>query len=100
MPQINIQHAHELTPDEAVERLQRIVEFARDAYGSKIAHWEESWDGHTWSYSITAMGFSSRGRVTVEPNQVSLRGDLPLSLLLFRGRIESTIREQLSRFLA
>jgi hypothetical protein len=38
--------------------------------------------------------------VTVEPNEVKLHGVLPFAAMMFKGKIEQTVREELEKLLA
>ena len=38
--------------------------------------------------------------MTVEPNQVVLQGSLPFAAMMFKGKIEQTVKEELEKALA
>ncbi len=99
MPKLKISHGHELSRDEAAERLKRFIELAKAQYGSHVRDLVEEWSENTLSYSFRAMGFSTKGNLLVEENEVHITSDLPLAAIVFKGRIEETIRRQLASVL-
>jgi len=99
MPSMNLKVEHSLTQEEARERLQRFLELVKAQYGSHVSNLEEEWNENFLRFAFSAMGFSTSGKVTVEATEVVVDSKIPLAAMMVRGKIESTIREQLTRVL-
>lgn len=99
MPKLTVAVEHSLTPEEAVDRLQRFLSVLKERYQDKISNLEESWETHGGSFSFSVMGFSTSGTVSVDPSEVKIDGKLPLAAMMFKGTIEQQIRDQLDRIL-
>ncbi len=100
MPQMNLAIDHALSRDEARQRLQRLIEVVKDAYGGQVKNLQENWTEHAVEFSFSAMGFSTSGKVQVEETHVAIESKLPLAAVMFRGKIEETIRHQVGRALS
>ena len=100
MPKLNVTIPHQLGADEARRRIQGAVAEAMGRYGDKVSNLQERWEGDRGEFSGKAMGFNLSGTVTVRPDAVEIRGDLPLAAAMFKGQIEAAIRERGSKLLA
>jgi len=99
MAKLKISHEHSLGRDEAIERLQRFIEMAKEQYGTHVSDLQENWHEEGLDFSFRAMGFSTNGTMRVESNQVHLQSHLPMAALIFKGKIEEAVRKQLQRVL-
>lgn len=99
MPSLNLSVAHTLSQEEARERLQRFLEVVKSQYGEHVNNLEEEWTDEFVRFAFSAMGFSTSGKMTVSQGEVVVDSKIPLAAMMFRGKIESTIREQLTRVL-
>ncbi len=99
MAKLKISHEHTLGRDEAIERLQRFIELAKEQYGTHVSDLQEAWHEEGLDFSFRAMGFSTNGTLRVEASQVHLHSHLPLAALVFKGKIEESVRKQLARVL-
>lgn len=100
MPGMNISMPHTLGQEEALRRLQAALEKAKARNEGKVTNLQENWSGNRLDYSFSTFGFNVKGDVTVEPSEVKLNGTLPFAAMMFKGKIEQTVREELSRILA
>lgn len=100
MAKLKISQPHELSRDEAIERLQRFIEMAKAQYGSHVNDLQETWHEEGLDFSFRAMGFSTNGSLKVEASEVHLNGHLPLAAVMFKGKIEDAVRKNLSRVLS
>jgi putative polyhydroxyalkanoate system protein len=97
MPQFNVTVPHTLTQEVARERLERFVDVLRQKFQDSVNDLEQNWEGDTLRFQFKTFGIPLKGGITIEPNQLNVKGDLPFSAMMFRGKIESAIREQLER---
>lgn len=100
MPKMKVSVPHNLTTDDAKQRLENFVGILKQEYGSNLDDIREDWQGNKGTFSFKAMGMSVEGNVLVEPNEVFIEGDLPIAALPFKGKIESTIKDQLKTLLS
>ena len=100
MPKLSISIPHELSSDEATGRVKRLAEKIHDRYKDQAKDIEHSWEGNTLNYSFRSMGMNFKGDVVIEANEVKLSGDLPFAAMMFKGKIEQAVREQMTKTLA
>ena len=91
---------HRLGQEEALKRVKTLLGDVKTQFGDKISDLREDWQDNIGSFSFTAMGFSVSGTLTVETSEVRLSANLPFAAMLFKGRMESTIRERAGTLLA
>lgn len=99
MPQMNVKVDHQLEPEEAVRRLRAFLELIKQAYGHQVSQLEENWEDRVGTFSFKALGFKTSGNVEVDQGEVRVTGQLPLAALMFRGKIEETLRDNLTKAL-
>ena len=100
MPKINLTVSHRLSQEEALKRVQGLLEDLRSQYSDQISDLREQWSNNICRFSFSAMGSSESGTLTVTPSSVELSGDLPWAASLFKGKIESAIKKQAETLLA
>lgn len=100
MSKMKVSVPHNLTMDDARQRLENFVGILKQEYGSNLDNVREDWHGNKGTFSFKAMGMAVEGNVSVEPNEVYIEGDLPMAALPFKGKIESTIKDQLKTLLS
>lgn len=100
MSKMKVSVPHNLTIDDAKQRLENFVGILKQEYGSNLDDIREDWQGNRGTFSFKAMGMSVEGNVFVEPKEVFIEGDLPMAALPFKGKIESTIKDQLKTLLS
>lgn len=97
MPQFNVQVPHTLPQQEARERLNRFIDSLRQKFQDSVHDLEQNWDGDTLRFAFKTFGIPLKGGITIADHQLIVAGDLPFTAMMFRGKIESSIREQLER---
>ncbi len=100
MPSLTIAVPHTLTAEEAKERLQSLFSKIKEKYGDQVSNLEESWDGNKLAYAFSTFGFNIKGDMNVEPNEIQINGSIPFAAMMFKGKIEQSVREQLEKTLA
>ena len=100
MPNLSMSIPHELGGEEATQRVTRLTEKINDQYKDQAKDVEQSWEGNTLTYSFRSMGMTFKGNVIVEDSEVKLSGDLPFAAMMFKGKIEKAVREQMTKTLA
>jgi putative polyhydroxyalkanoate system protein len=100
MPKISIAVPHALSQEDATTRLQGILEKIKERHASQVSDLQESWQGNVLNFAFKTFGFNVKGAMHVEPSQVRVEGDLPFAAMMFKGRIESEVKDTLARWLA
>jgi hypothetical protein len=91
---------HRLSQDEALRRIQAVVAQATVQHSDKISDLRQSWDGYVGAFDVSGMGQKASGTVAVNPSDVTVQIKLPFAASLFKSKIESGIRDSLTRILA
>jgi putative polyhydroxyalkanoate system protein len=99
VPKINVDVPHGLTAEDAKKRLEKKAEFLQGRYGDQVKDMTQTWAGNLLTFGFKTMGMRLDGTVSVEENRVVVNGDLPFAAMMFKGKIESEIREQLEHIL-
>jgi putative polyhydroxyalkanoate system protein len=97
MPKFSVQVPHTLPQQEARERLGRFAEVLGQKFKDQVSELEQSWEGDTLKFRFKSFGIPLSGGIAVGDSQLDLSGDLPFSAMIFKGKIESAIREQLEK---
>ncbi|HSY66813.1 MAG TPA: polyhydroxyalkanoic acid system family protein [Terriglobales bacterium] len=90
----------QIPQDVALARIKARISRVKAQYSGKISSLNESWNGNVGTFSGSASGFTVSGNVIVEPSVVDVEVALPSVALLFKSKIESTIRDELGRLLS
>ena len=97
MPKFGVQVPHTLTKDEARSRLERFVEMIEQKYANQVSDLQQTWDGDTLNFHFKTYGIPLDGSIAVGDHDLNMSGDLPFTAMMFKGKIESEIREGLER---
>jgi len=100
VPRISISLPHALGQEQSIRRLKEGFHSLSETYKDQIHSLQEEWNGNVLSYRFTALGISVTGTVTAEPAEVTLVAELPMMAMMFKGRIEKQLREELAKMLA
>jgi hypothetical protein len=100
MPKLNLTIPHSLSPDDAAQRIQSLLNDLKAEHGDKLSNLEEAWDGHIGKFACTVMGLKVSCMLSIEPSQVTITGNLPLAAMLFKGRLEAMIKRHAAELLA
>ena len=100
MPSLKLNHPHQLGQAEAVSRMHHLLARVKEKYQDQVSDLKESWNDNSLTFSFSTYGFKISGDVAVLPSEVRLDGQIPIAALVFKGRIENAIRDQLAKELA
>jgi hypothetical protein len=100
MPRIAISMPHALGQETAVARVRQLLEKVKHKYQDQVSDLAETWNDNVLDFGFKTYTFNIKGQLKVDPNQVSLDGDIPFAALMFKGRIEQTLKDELARLLA
>lgn len=100
MPNLEINIPHELGEDEALKRIQSLLQKVQSRYGDQVKDLQQEWNGNTGEFSFSIMNMPVSGKLTVNNTGVDLDGKIPLAASLFKGKIKSVILEEANKVLA
>lgn len=99
MPQFSVTVPHQMTQLEATERVRSLVDRIAQAQAGQVEVLEQTWTDNELRFGFKSFGMKITGTMTVGPSDVRVVGDIPFAAMLFKGKIESGIQEQLTRML-
>jgi len=97
VPSINFDIPHTLSTEDAKERLQRFVDFNKSS--DKVSDFSHSWEGDTLVFGLKTFGIKIKGNIAIQGEKVAVDCEIPFSVMMFKGKIESEIRQQIERLL-
>lgn len=100
MPKFNFEIPHNLTAEEAQSRVQRFAESMESKFGDKASDMHQTWNGNTLAFGFQTFGIKIAGEIESQENKLLVRGDLPLKAVVFKGKIESEMKQLLGRFMS
>jgi hypothetical protein len=100
MPGLVVSVTHHVSQDEALRRIRSAVAQAKVKYADKINDLSDSWKGYLGAFEVSGVGQKASGTVAVNPADVTVQITLPFAASLFKSKIESGIRDTLTRILA
>ena len=100
MPKFGVRVPHTLAKDEARTRLERFAEMLQAKFANQVSDLQQSWDGDTLKFHFKTYGIPLDGGITVADKELNVAGDIPFTAMMFKGKIESEIREQLEKIVA
>ena len=99
MPQFNISVPHYTTKDEASAKVRMLLESVTAKYSDKIKNLEQKFEGDRMEFSFSMLGMNVTGEGVIDDDNVNIKGNLPLTAMLFKGQIESGIKDSLAKLL-
>jgi hypothetical protein len=99
MPKITVNVPHELGQQAAAERLQSFVTRLKEKHQDQVSNLEEEWSGNALKFRFKTFGFQFQGTGNVSDTDATLDVDIPFAAMMFKGKIESEMRDTLTRVL-
>lgn len=100
MPKLSITLPHSLGREQAAERLKSFMDRLKEKHKDQVGNLQEEWAGDSLKFSFTTFGFKISGVGQLAESDVKMDIDLPFAAMMFKGKIESEIRDTLTRILA
>jgi len=99
VPKFHFEVPHSLTAAEAKSRVERFAESLQSKFSDKVSDLAQSWSGNTLSFGFKTFGIKIIGDITAKDNQLDVNGEIPFTAMMFKGKIESDVKEQLARLM-
>ena len=100
MPTTTMEFPHSLGQEEAVRRLKEKTDLVTGTYGDQVSDLQQTWSDNELAYGFRVMGMRIAGTVTVDDSRVRLETQVPFAALMFKGKIESRVKEEMTTLLA
>ena len=100
MAKLDIAIPHSLSQQEALIRIQGLLQKLQQEQKDTIRDVSETWNGNEGEFSFSAKGFDLAGKIRVEENRVSINGQLPFLLSFFKEKISEVIKEKADKLLS
>ncbi|EAQ81450.1 polyhydroxyalkanoic acid system family protein [Blastopirellula marina] len=97
MPGFHVEVPHPLGQEAAIEKVQYVLEKMRGRFEGQVKDMQQTWEGNIMVFSFRTMGVDIKGTMDVLEELVIVKGSLPFAAMLFKGRIEKSIREELEK---
>ncbi|MGI9456933.1 MAG: polyhydroxyalkanoic acid system family protein [Aeoliella sp.] len=99
MPKFNVSVPHTLGKEEVVDRMKHLLEKVTENFGDQVKNLEQSWEDDKLNFSFRTFGINVSGEGTADDSEVHITGNLPIAAMMFKGKIESGLKDQLTRML-
>ena len=99
MPKFHLTVPHPLSQQDATQKLNSFIDLLRSRYQDQLSGLEESWDANVLTFGFKTYGIQVAGKITVNDHSLDVDGDLPFAAMMFKSKIESTIRDELTKLM-
>ncbi len=97
-PNLRVEVAHKLSANDVLPRAKTLLEGVRGEFAGQITNLNEEWVGNECRFSFVAMGSRTTGTLIVKSDKIVVSANLPgVVAIIFKGRIEKTIRERIAK---
>lgn len=100
MPAFQVNVSHGLGKEQAIERLRLFVQKIAEHYKEHVSKMEGNWAENVLTFALTTYGFAISGTMTVNDTAAHIDGQLPFAALIFKGKIEKAIADEIRRELS
>jgi putative polyhydroxyalkanoate system protein len=99
VPKFSLEVPHTFTAEEAKSRLERFAESLQAQYGDKVSDLEQTWNGNKLSFGFKTFGIKIAGAIEALEQKLLVTGEIPFTAMMFKGKIESEVKEKLARLM-
>ena len=99
MGSLQVSVPHRLGQPAALQKVQGFVDALQSRYAVHLSDVRGQWDNNRLAFNFRAGGAAIEGTLVVEEQRIVVTTSLPLAAVLFRGAIESAIRDEARRLL-
>jgi hypothetical protein len=88
MASLKMSIPHQLTQQEALNRIKHLLAKLQQEQKDKISNVKEDWNGETGNFQFTAKGFDLSGVIKVQPSSIDIDATVPFAVSLFKEQIK------------
>ncbi len=100
MPSLKLSVPHELGQDEATTRVKTFLAKVQAKYEAQVSDLQQSWTDNVLNFAFKTYGFAVKGSMAVQASEVRFDGAIPFAAMLFKGKIEQTLRDEMTKLLS
>ncbi len=101
MPSLALSIPNPMGQQAAAEKLKSFLGRLKERHQDKVSNLAETWvDDHHLNFSFTTYGFNISGDLAIDEDAVKMNANLPFAAMMFKGKIEQAIRDELTRLLS
>ena len=93
MPNITLSIPHQLSREEAKQRISGLASQMRQQFGN-VGTVNENWDGNRLNFTISVTGMTVSGHVSVEISVIRIEVVLPAALAMLAGSMKQTLEQE------
>ena len=95
MPSVKLSVPHRLGPGRGPGPAEAVLRETQESLSKSAQRiWRSGGTGMTLDFGFKTYGFHVTGRMSVEPEEVRFDGQIPLAAMMFKGKIEQTVRDE------
>ena len=91
---------HSLGQTEAQSRVSTFLDQVQNQYQDMISSWSGEWNENKLNFELIAMNMKVTGVLEGTEDAVMVGGSIPFAMIMFKGRMENTMRDELRKLLA
>ncbi|MBH58536.1 MAG: polyhydroxyalkanoic acid system family protein [Planctomycetaceae bacterium] len=91
---------HSLGQTEAQSRVSTFLDQVQNQYQDMVSSWSGEWNENKLNFELIAMNMKVTGVLEVTDDAVLVGGSIPFAMVMFKGRMEKTMRDELRKLLA
>jgi len=99
MPTISLSVPHKLGQEAAAERIKDVLVRVSRQYAEHVSDVEQEWQQQTLRFRFRSLGFKISGTLEMHAERVECSCQMPLAAMIMRGKIETTLRDELEKLL-
>jgi hypothetical protein len=99
VPKFHFEIPHTLSADDAKSRLERFVESLQAKFQDKVSDLDQGWNGNTLAFGFKTFGIKIAGAIESLEQKLAVTGEIPFTAMMFKGKIESEVKEKLARLM-
>jgi hypothetical protein len=100
MPNIQMSIPHSIGKEEALARIKSLLGNVQTRFAGQLKDVNQEWTDNQGTFSFSVMNMPVSGKLTVNNDEVTLDGKLPLAASLFQGKIKEVIMEEAKKVLS
>ena len=91
---------HSLGQTEAQSRVSTFLDQVQNQYQDMVSSWSGEWNENKLNFELIAMNMKVTGVLEVTDDAVLVGGSIPFAMVMFKCRMEKTMRDELRKLLA
>jgi len=93
MPSLQVEINHQLTKDQAKERLKKFVNEIFNKYKHDISELKINWVDDKNEFSFLKAGMKISGSLTIHPNLIIVKSQIPFAFYFMKSQIIKIIKQ-------